>query len=80
MQWGQNMDNQHRVINGYRELNQDEIDAINTIKELGNELEKVIQHLPKAVSVDERWLHIAATDLQTGIMALVRSVAQPSTF
>lgn len=27
-----------------------------------------------------RWLNIARTDLQTGFMAMVRSVAQPTTF
>lgn len=27
-----------------------------------------------------RWAHIAKTDLQTGIMSLIRSIAQPGTF
>lgn len=33
------MDNQHRKISGYRELNQDEIDLMNEIKAFGPELD-----------------------------------------
>lgn len=32
------------------------------------------------VTIDQRWVSIGQTDLQTGIMALVRSIAQPTTF
>lgn len=31
-------------------------------------------------TVDQRWVSIGATDLQTAFMALTRSVAQPTTF
>ena len=31
-------------------------------------------------SIDQRWVTIGATDLQTGFMALTRAVAQPTTF
>lgn len=31
-------------------------------------------------TVDQRWISIGATDLQTGLMALTRGVAQPTTF
>ena len=31
-------------------------------------------------TIDQRWVSIGATDLQTGIMALVRAIAQPTTF
>ena len=33
-----------------------------------------------APSLDQRWVSIGATDLQTGLMALTRGVAQPTTF
>lgn len=43
------MENQHRMISGYRELSQQEIDLINEIKQKGKELgdliEKVDTHL-----------------------------------
>ena len=31
-------------------------------------------------TVDQRWVSIGATDLQTAFMALTRAVAQPTTF
>ena len=43
------MENQHRKITGYRELNQTEIDLMNKVKALGPQIEEVIleinQHL-----------------------------------
>ena len=39
------MDNQHRKISGYRELNQEEIDFMNRIKAFGPELEKLCDDL-----------------------------------
>lgn len=37
------MDNQHQKIKGYRELNQDEIDLMNEIKEHGEVTKSLIQ-------------------------------------
>lgn len=31
-------------------------------------------------TIDQRWVSIGATHLQTGLMALTRAVAQPTTF
>jgi hypothetical protein len=31
-------------------------------------------------TIDQRWVSMGATDLQTGFMALTRAVAQPTTF
>lgn len=89
------MENQHRKIKGYGELNQSEIDLMNEIKAKGQELQDLILKC-RAVDVqagksgdrdndeilDEasRWREIAKTDLQTGVMALTRSVAKPSFF
>lgn len=74
------MDNQHRQIKGYRELSQDEIDLMNEIKVLGVELGTLVTKLRNTDGLDQRWVSIGATDLQTGLMALTRGVAQPSTF
>lgn len=74
------MDNQHRKIAGYRELNQGEIDLMNEIKVKGSELGDLINKLRQTEGLDMRWIAIGATDLQTGLMALVRGVAQPETF
>ncbi len=98
------MENQHRKINGYRELSQQEIDLMNRIKAKGADLlalqAELVIHLKaqrNACCVEEmftevidpvelaridaaephRWASIGKTNIQTGIMALVRAVAQP---
>ncbi len=104
------MENQHRKINGYRELSQGEIDLMNRIKAKGAELLELqaelvdmlkLQEVAKINAMDQastndveaeanvefnrfyaaepfRWASIGKTDIQTGIMALVRAVAQPA--
>ena len=74
------MDNQHRQIKGYRELSKDEIDLMNEIKAKGAELGDLIAKLRGTATLDQRWVSIGATDFQTGLMALTRSVAQPTFF
>lgn len=76
------MDNQHRMIKGYRDLSQEEIELMNMIKERGNDLGDFIDRLSaqKDIEFDPRWLAIAKTDLQKGFMALVRAVAKPAFF
>lgn len=75
------MDNQHRLIKGYRELSQEEIDLMNEIKEHAEVTRALCDKVAAcSMTVDGRWLSIARTDLQKGIMALIRSVAQPTTF
>lgn len=74
------MDNQHRAIVGYRELNAEEIAAINSVKETGETLGKLVTLVRNIPGVDKRWASIVATDLQTGIMALVRAIARPTSF
>lgn len=106
------MDNQHKLIKGYRDLIPEEIDLMNRIKQKGAELlalqAELVNRLntdletkkiaadasrcgPKDEGSDEcaelrrfkaaephRWAAIGKTDIQTGIMALVRAVAQPT--
>ena len=74
------MDNQHQKITGYRDLSQAEIDLMNKIKQKGVELGELAAQLQDTPGLDKRWVHIGTTDLQRGIMAWVRSVAQPTTF
>lgn len=115
------MENQHRKIAGYRELNGAEIDLMNRIKSKGAELLALQAELAGRLNTDaevkkaaarnsmagkeyngvpysehtgsseechefrrfqgaepQRWAAIGKTDIQTGIMALVRAVAQPA--
>ena len=74
------MDNQHKIIKGYRDLTQEEINLMNEIKSVGNELGNLIEMLESIPTIDKRWLSIGKTDAQKGIMAIVRSIAQPTSF
>lgn len=74
------MENQHRQIKGYRELSQEEIDLMNEIKTLGPKIEIVVNKLRANGNLDQRWISIGVTNLQQGLMALTRGVAQPSFF
>jgi len=74
------LDNQHRKINGYRELTQAEIDGMNQAKEIGAAMGALIERLEGQEDIDQRWLAIAKTDLQKGVMSLVRSIAKPTVF
>ncbi len=80
------MENQHQKIKGYRDLSQQEIDLMNEIKAKGAELSILLAKVSLTVKPafrdadPYRWVAIAKTDFQTGIMALTRAVAQPETF
>ncbi len=74
------MENQHQKITGYRDLTQGEIDAMNKVKAMGVELGKMIDGMVVTPGLDQRWVSIAKTHFQQGIMAAVRAVAQPTTF
>ena len=90
------MENQHRVIKGYRELSEAEIDLMNEGKALAEACGAYVKKLqampptPRGVQLGERvsgdvlidqcWVSIGATHLQQGFMAVTRGIAQPSTF
>lgn len=74
------MDNQHRKIEGYRELTQSDIDTMNQIKNTGKLIGGLIEDLERQGDLDPRWLAIGKTDLQKGLMALTRAVAKPGFF
>ena len=74
------MENQHQHIKGYRDLSAEEIGLMNEIKAKGEELGALVTKLRATEGLDQRWVSIGQTDLQTGLMALVRAVAQPTTF
>ena len=74
------MENQHRAIKGYRELDEFEIACMNGIKELAAQVGAFVANIEQLQTSDPRWAAIAKTDLQKGFMALTRAVAQPTTF
>jgi predicted nuclease with TOPRIM domain len=88
------MDNQHKKIKGYRDLNQQEIDLMNRIKEKAEEVGELVNELEvvRATNMENsesfttqdveaaRCLSIAKGKLQTGFMWFVRAVALPESF
>lgn len=93
------MDNQHKLIKGYRELSAEEIALMNEVKAAGEQLgalvNKVGAYLSKQLDATDipseefdrqeaanpfQWHATGASDLQVGIMKLVRAIAQPTTF
>jgi len=74
------MKDQHKLIKGYRDLSQAEIDAMNAVKAEGVRLGILIEELRDNPELDQRWVDIAETHLQQGCMAAVRSIAQPTSF
>jgi response regulator of citrate/malate metabolism len=74
------LDNQHQKIKGYRDLSQEEIDLMNAVKAKGNEMGDLIKELQALETTDKRWVAIGQTNLQQGIMALVRAIAKPESF
>ena len=74
------MKDQHKLIKGYRDLTQAEIDAMNAIKSEGERLRLLIEEMRDNKDLDQRWVSIAETHLQQGVMAAVRAVARPESF
>ena len=67
-------------IVGYRELTEEEVTSINSLKRLGELIGTAVRALEHMSGADQRWVSIAQTHLQQGIMAAVRAVAKPETF
>lgn len=77
------MENQHRQIKGYKELDQAQIDLMNKIKTKAAEVGVLVDELKDLrvnSALDQRWVSIGATNLQQGFMALTRAVTKPDFF
>ncbi len=74
------MDNQHKMIKGYRDLSEVEIGAMNDCKQIAIQVGVLVDKVANMDSVDGRWVAIGRTDLQKGFMALIRAIAKPETF
>lgn len=80
-------------ITGYRQLSEAEVVLMNEGKALAEQCGAFIAKLrrhpdsnrPQLTNdadpaLDQRWISIGATDLQRGFMAVIRGIAQPTTF
>ncbi|ENL6659401.1 MULTISPECIES: hypothetical protein [Klebsiella] len=81
------MKDQHTKIKGYRDLSAEEIALMNEGKDLAQKVGAFVEKLEAAEfaqtsdqTPDKRWLAIGKTDLQKGFMAVIRSIAKPTTF
>jgi len=74
------MQDQHTKIKGYRDLTAEEIALMNEGKDLAAGVGLFIDKLRAMTGLDQRWVSIGATQLQQGFMAVIRGIAQPSTF
>jgi hypothetical protein len=77
-------------ITGYRQLSEQEVALMNEGKALAQQCGEYIAKL-RAIDagpatsaykpqLDQRWISIGATQLQQGFMAVIRGIAQPTTF
>lgn len=67
-------------ITGYRQLTEGEVALMNEGKALAEQCGAYIAKLRTDPALDQRWISIGSTDLQRGFMAVVRGIAQPTTF
>lgn len=68
----------------YEPITENQKELIKKIKEKGNELGALIDNIPELVGGDDnesaRRRALAKTHIQTGLMWLVKSIANPKTF
>lgn len=69
------MENQHRLIDGYRELDEDTIKLMNRVKRLEKAVLILLDRF--AAQMDPRWRAIAKTEIQKAFMAVGRAIARP---
>lgn len=71
------VDNQHRLISGYRDLPEQDIKKINTLKDMEKTINGMIANL-RIGDATQRHLSLGATHIETGFMYLIKSVAKPT--
>lgn len=80
-------------VTGYRQLSEAEVALMNEGKALAEQCGAYIAKLREnkdskggmqggddGLYLDQRWVSIGATDIQRGFMAVIRGIAQPTTF
>lgn len=70
------MENQHRLIKGYADLNQDSIDFVNKIKEKEADLAVLLKEAANR-GADARDLALAKTYFENAFMRFVRAETKP---
>ena len=69
------------LITGHKALNAAQIGDMNMVKHLGKQCRDLIAYLEQDnLDYDERWIDVARTQLQLGLMSLTRAVAKNDFF
>lgn len=71
------VDNQHKQITGYRDLDQESIDLMNRVKAAEAAFADVAKAVSEHPGIDKRWWVTSRTHIEEGASALVRSIAKP---
>ena len=75
------MQNDESLITGHKPLNAAQIGDMNMVKHLGKQCRDLIAYLEQDnLDYDKRWIEVARTQLQLGLMALTRAVAKNDFF
>ena len=53
---------------------------MNKVKAKGAEIGELVAELKDMDGLDQRWISTGATDIQKGLMAVTRGIAQPDSF
>ena len=65
-------------VQGYEPLSQAQVDLINIVKRAEQTVLQIVRDLNDDADIDPRWLAIGKTHLETGFMAVCRSIARPN--
>lgn len=74
------MQDQHKLIKGYRDLSKEEIGKMNELKEAGNKVGEILEELSQFPGLDYHFITEGKFQIQIGLMLAVRGIAQPTTF
>lgn len=74
------VDNQHKKIQGYRNLSEEEIAKINVIKQFESDLKVFLKTVLESDAPGDakRWMAMAKSNFETGFMYAVKAVARPT--
>ena len=65
------------AIKGYRELSDNDLSSINSVKELEQAIAKLHNQLKELQGIDQRDLALARTHFEDGCIRAVRAIARP---
>lgn len=75
------MQSEDSLITGHKPLNASQIGDMNMVKHLGKQCRDLIKYLEQEnLEYDPRWIEVARTQLQLGLMSLTRAVAKNDFF